>query len=146
MNSVKRIKELAPTAVIVSNFQYFTPPNKYSDRNKWWNDGQERLLTSLRGAADHLVYINDTPRPSRDIPNCLASKNTKSCDSTEKTPVQIISGFERIDPTPWFCTDICPAFKDGYVVYRDASHLTVDAARAVKGQLDAALVGLGIFS
>ena len=145
-NSISRIKELAPAAVIMSNFQYFTPPRKYPDRDKWWSDGQSRLLSSLRGASDHLVYINDTPHPSRDIPNCLASRNTKSCDSTEKTPVQVIPGFESVDPTPWLCTDICPAFKDGYVVYRDASHLTVDAALALKDELEAALVALRIFS
>ena len=144
-NSIARIQELAPKAVIMSNFQYFTPPSKYPDRNKWWSDGQTRLLSSLRGSSDHLVYINDTPHPSRDIPNCLASRNSSSCDSTEKTPVKIISGFEKIDPTPWLCTDICPAFLDGYVVYRDASHLTVDAALALKEQLEAALVALRIF-
>ena len=145
VNSIARIQELAPTAVIMSNFQYFTPPSEYPDRNKWWSDGQTRLLSSLRGSSDHLVYINDTPHPSRDIPNCLASRNSNSCDSTEKTPVQIISGFKKIDPTPWLCTDICPAFLDGYVVYRDASHLTVDAALALKEQLEAALVALRIF-
>ena len=145
VNSIARIQELAPTAVIMSNFQYFTPPSEYPDRDKWWSDGQTRLLASLRGSSDHLIYINDTPHPSRDIPNCLASRNSNSCDSTEKTPVQIISGFKKIDPTPWLCTDICPAFLDGYVVYRDASHLTVDAALALKGQLEAALVALRIF-
>lgn len=145
VNSIARIQELAPTAVIMSNFQYFTPPSEYPDRDKWWSDGQNRLLASLRGSSDHLIYINDTPHPSRDIPNCLASRNSKSCDSTEKTPIRIIPGFEKIDPTPWLCTDICPAFLDGYVVYRDASHLTVDAALALKEQLEAALVTLRIF-
>ena len=145
VNSIARIQELAPTAVIMSNFQYFTPPSEYPDRNKWWSDGQTRLLSSLRGSSNNLVYINDTPHPSRDIPNCLASRNSSSCDSTEKTPIQIIPGFEKIDPTPWFCTDICPAFLDGYVVYRDASHLTVDAALASKSRLEAALVALKIF-
>lgn len=145
VNSIARIQELAPTAVIMSNFQYFTPPSEYPDRDKWWSDGQNRLLASLRGSSDHLIYINDTPHPSRDIPNCLASRNSNSCDSTEKTPIKIISGFEKIDPTPWLCTDICPAFLDGYVVYRDASHLTVDAALALKEQLEAALVALRIF-
>jgi peptidoglycan/LPS O-acetylase OafA/YrhL len=145
VNSIARIQKLAPTAVIMSNFQYFTPPSEYPDRDKWWSDGQNRLLASLRGSSDHLIYINDTPHPSRDIPNCLASRNSNSCDSTEKTPIRIISGFEKIDPTPWLCTDICPAFLDGYVVYRDASHLTVDAALALKEQLEAALVALRIF-
>jgi peptidoglycan/LPS O-acetylase OafA/YrhL len=145
-NSIKRIKKLQPAAVIMSSFQYFTPPNGYPDANKWWKDGQVRLLEALRGSSDHLIYISDTPRPKRDIPNCLASRDSHSCDSTEKTVVKIISGFESIDPTPWLCTKFCPAIQNGYVVYRDASHISVAAALAVKPQLEAALKSKGLFS
>jgi hypothetical protein len=93
-----------------------------------------------------LIYISDTPRPLRDIPNCLASRDFQSCNTTEKTPVKIINGFEKIDPTPWLCTDVCPAIQDGYVVYRDASHISVAAALALKPQLEAALIAKGLFS
>lgn len=144
--SVARIQELRPAAVIMSSFQYFNPPNSYPDENKWWSDGQVRLLDSLRGSTKHLIYISDTPRPLRDIPSCLASRDPQSCDSTEKTSVKIINGFKKIDPTPWLCTTICPAIKDGYVVYRDASHISVAAALAMKPQLEAALIAKGLFS
>jgi len=145
-NSIDRIKKLRPAAVIMSSFQYFTPPSGYSDANKWWNDGQVRLLDALRGSSEHLIYISDTPRPKRDIPNCLASRDSHSCDSTEKTIVKIIPGFEKIDPTPWLCSNYCPAIQNGYVVYRDASHISVAAALALKPQLEAALKSKGLFS
>jgi len=145
-NSINRIKKLRPAAVIMSSFQYFTPPSGYSDANKWWKDGQVRLLDALRGSSEHLIYISDTPRPKRDIPNCLASRDSHSCDSTEKTIVKIVPGFEKIDPTPWLCSNYCPAIQNGYVVYRDASHISVAAALALKPQLEAALKSKGLFS
>ena len=143
--SVARIKQIRPAAVILSSFQHFTPPRGYPDENKWWTDGQKRLLTSLRGSSDHLIYISDTPRPKRDIPNCLASRDVKSCDTTEPTPVKVIKGFETIDPAPWLCSKYCPAIQDGYVVYRDASHISVAAALALKPQLESALISKGLF-
>jgi len=145
-NSVQRIKGIKPAAVILSSYQYFSPPSRFSDVDKWWTDGQKRLLSSLIGSSDHLIYISDTPRPKRDIPNCLASRDVKSCNTTERTPVKVIRGFEIIDPAPWMCTKLCPAIQDGYVVYRDASHISVAAALALKPQLEAALVTKGLFS
>jgi peptidoglycan/LPS O-acetylase OafA/YrhL len=145
-NSVQRIKGIKPAAVILSSYQYFSPPSRFSDVDKWWTDGQKRLLSSLIGSSDHLIYISDTPRPKRDIPNCLASRDLKSCNTTERTPVKVIRGFEIIDPAPWMCTKLCPAIQDGYVVYRDASHISVAAALALKPQLEAALVTKGLFS
>jgi peptidoglycan/LPS O-acetylase OafA/YrhL len=144
--SVARIKQIRPAAVILSSYEHFTPPRGYPDENKWWRDGQKRLLNSLRGSSDHLIYISDTPRPLRDIPNCLASRDVKSCNTTERTAVKIIRGFEIVDPGPWLCTKYCPAIQDGYVVYRDASHISVAAALALKPQLEAALVSKGLFS
>lgn len=145
-NSIKRIQTIKPDAVIVSSFQYFTPPSGYSSRSQWWNEGQRRLLADLKGSSRHLIYISDTPRPLRDIPNCLASRDVKECNSTEKTPNLIIDGFEKIDPTPWLCTSFCPAIQDGYVVYRDASHISVEAALALTKKFETALKDKGLFS
>ena len=130
----------------MSSFQYFTPPSGYPSRSQWWNDGQRRLLKDLQGASDHLIYISDTPRPLRDIPNCLASRDSHSCDSSEKSAVEIINGFQKIDPTPWLCSSYCPAIQDGYVVYRDASHISVAASLALKPQLEQALRDKGLFA
>jgi peptidoglycan/LPS O-acetylase OafA/YrhL len=145
-NSIKRIQKMKPDAVIVSSFQYFSQPDGHSNRVKWWDDGQRRLLADLQGSSKNLVYISDTPHPLRDIPNCLATRNVKDCELTEKTPNIIINGFKKIDPTPWLCNDVCSSIKDGYVVYRDASHISVAAALALTPQLDTALRDKGLFS
>lgn len=144
-NSIARIQAIHPVAVIMSSFQYFTPPKAYPNRDKWWSDGQQKLLLSLKGASEHLIYISDTPRPLRDIPSCLASRGSNSCDTTKKTPVKIISGFAVIDPTPWLCTSFCPAIKDSIVAYRDSSHISVAIALHLLPQLESALLVNGLF-
>ena len=145
-NSIQRIQELKPDAVIVSSFQYFTIPRGYPSRAQWWNEGQRLLLSNLQGSSKNLIYISDTPHPLGDIPNCLSTRKIQECNTTEKTPNLIINGFKQIDPTPWLCSDICPAIKDGYVVYRDASHISVAAALALTTLLQAALQENGLFS
>ena len=145
-NSIARIQQLQPAAVITSSFQYFTPPSGYPDRAKWWRDGQAKLLKELRGASAHLIYISDTPRPLRDIPNCLASRDSSSCDSTEKSLVAVIAGFQIIDPTPWLCSSYCPAIIDGVVAYRDASHISVEMSKVLLPKLENALISKGLFS
>ena len=145
-NSIKRIQKMKPDAVIVSSFQYFTAPRSFTSRAQWWNDGQRRLLADLQGSSKNLIYISDTPHPLRDIPNCLATRKIQDCDTTEKTPNLIINGFKKIDPTSWLCTELCPPIKDGYVVYRDASHISLDAALALTPLLEIALRDKGLFS
>jgi len=145
-NSIERIAKIKPMAVITSSFQYFTPANEGVSRATWWRDGQRKLLSDLKGSTDHLIYISDTPRPLRDIPNCLASRNSRVCDSTQKTRVSIIFGFEVVNPTPWLCSSFCPAIIDGTVAYRDASHISVEMALKLLPKLEEALIAKGLFA
>lgn len=145
-NSVKRIAEIKPLAVITSNFQYYTPGKSKISRAQWWSDGQRKLLRDLRGSTEKLIYIGDTPRPLRDIPNCLASRDSSICDSTEKSRVSVISGFEVLNPNKWLCSSYCPAIIDGTVAYRDASHITVEMALKLLPKLEEALITKGLFA
>ena len=145
-NSIKRIAEIQPLAVITSSFQYFTPANSSISRAQWWNEGQRKLLKGLRGSTNNLIYISDTPRPLRDIPNCLASRDSKVCDSTERSRVSVIPGFDVINPNPWLCSSYCPAIVEGTVAYRDASHISVDMALKLLPKLEAALIAKGLFA
>lgn len=145
-NSIKRIAQIQPLAVITSSFQYFTPANSSISRAQWWNDGQRKLLKGLRGSTNNLIYISDTPRPLRDIPNCLASRDSKVCDSTERSRVSVIPGFDVINPNPWLCSSYCPAIVEGTVAYRDASHISVDMALRLLPKLEAALIAKGLFA
>ena len=145
-NSIKRIAEIQPLAVITSSFQYFTPSNTKITRAQWWSEGQRKLLKGLRGSTNNLIYISDTPRPLRDIPNCLASRDSKVCDSTERSKVSVIRGFDVINPNPWLCSSYCPAIVEGTVAYRDASHISVDMALKLLPKLEAALIAKGLFA
>jgi peptidoglycan/LPS O-acetylase OafA/YrhL len=145
-NTIERIQKIQPDAVLTSSFQYYANPRGTPSREQWWNEGQLRLLTALQGSSKNLIYISDTPHPLRNIPDCLATQDVKDCDTTERTPNLIIEGFQKIDPTPWLCTSVCPSIKNGYVVYRDASHITVDAALGMKQNLEIALRDKGLFS
>ena len=145
-NSIKRIAQIQPLAVITSSFQYFTPANSSISRAQWWNEGQRKLLKGLRGSTNNLIYISDTPRPLRDIPNCLASRDSKVCDSTERSRVSVIPGFDVINPNPWLCSSYCPAIVEGTVAYRDASHISVDMALKLLPKLEAALITKGLFA
>jgi peptidoglycan/LPS O-acetylase OafA/YrhL len=143
-NSIKRMQELKPAAIILSGFQHFEVPNNVSSREYWWADGQRIAFQHLLGASPKLIYISDTPHPSRDIPNCLASNGREECDQNEKSDPQISGGFIKIDPTPWLCTNKCPAIVNGVVAYRDASHISVEMSRSLSLELGGVLTDLGL--
>ncbi|TRZ72470.1 MAG: acyltransferase [Streptomycetaceae bacterium] len=144
-NSVSRIKSLHPAAVIMSGYQHYAVPHGVGSRQEWWENGQIRLLMSLMGSTSHLIYISDTPKPVKDIPSCLASRDLSTCDTSKKSPAILMSGFETIDPTKWLCTTYCPAILDGIVAYRDASHISVSMALHLLPSLEAALRDVGLF-
>ena len=145
-NSIERIAKIKPMAVITGNFQYFTPDNERVSRATWWSDGQRKLLRDLRGTTKNLIYLSDTPRPLRDIPNCLASRSSSTCDSSERSRVSVVTGFKVINPTPWLCTSYCPAIVDGSVAYRDASHISVEMSLKLLPKLEQALIAKGLFA
>ena len=144
-NSYQRIKEIKPLAVIMSSYQYFSPPANYPDPQHWWRSGQLKLLSSLNGASENLIYISDTPHPLVNIPSCLATRKSFECDTSEKSPNLVIPGFKVIDPTPWLCSDICPAIKDSIVAYRDRSHISIAMSLHLVPLLESALKEKGLF-
>ena len=143
-NSIKRIKALNPEVVIMSSFQHFSYPQRYSSRDAWWFEGQRSLYTKVLNSAPKLIYISDTPKPQRDIPSCLATAKADECDANEKSDPRVAGGFVSLDPTPWLCADSCPAIVDGIVAYRDASHISVDMSAALSDDLREFLRSNGI--
>jgi hypothetical protein len=144
INTIKRIQEINPDVLIMSSFQYFAQPPRFTDREQWWNDGQRKLLTEVKNISPHLVYITDTPHPLRDIPACLANYSISKCNTTQRSEDLSISGFNVINPNSWLCSRVCPAVKDGVVAYRDASHISVDIAIALIPRLTQALRDQGV--
>lgn len=144
INTIKRIQQINPDVLIMSSFQYFAQPPRFTDREKWWNDGQRKLLTEVKNVSPHLIYLTDTPHPLRDIPACLANYSISKCNTTQRSENLSISGFSVIDPNSWLCARVCPAVKDGVVAYRDASHISVDISIALIPRLTQALRDQGV--
>ena len=145
-NSIARIQATQPIAVIVSGMQHFDLPAGYSSRTQWWKEGQAKTLAALRGSSQHIIYISDTPHPQRDIPSCIAAGSLNKCNGTEPSTPIFSPGWQRINPTSWFCDGSCPAILNGVVVYRDASHISVRASEMASAQLLKSLQQLGVFA
>lgn len=143
-NSIKRIQELKPLAVLASGMQHFEMPSGYSSRAQWWREGQAKTYAALAGSSQHIIYLSDTPHPERDIPSCIAAGRLDKCDTTEPSEAIFTPGWQQINPTSWFCLERCPATVNGVVIYRDASHITVMASKLVKAQLASTLISLGV--
>lgn len=143
-DSIQRIMKMKPDVLVMSSFQYFAQPRQFQDRDKWWDDGQRKLLAQVKTASPNLIYLTDTPHPARDIPACLTNNSISECNKTERSKNLSISGFEVIDPNSWLCSRTCPAVKDGVVAYRDASHISVDIAIALIPRLTQALRDQGV--
>jgi len=143
-NSIKRMQEMKPAAIILSGFQHFELPDDYPSRQSWWAQGQKLAYQNLLGASPKLIYISDTPHPKQDIPNCLAADGKSKCDDTEKSDPRVSGGFIKVNPTPWLCTNQCPAVVNGNVAYRDASHISVAMSQSLSGELGSVLTQLGI--
>jgi len=143
-NSLSRINRIKPDVLIMSSFQYFAQPAQFSDRDKWWDDGQRKLLNQVKNSSPLLIYITDTPHPVRDIPACLANNSISKCNTSERSNDLSIPGFKVVNPNPWLCSNVCPAVKDGVVAYRDASHISVDMSIALIPRLTQALRDQGV--
>ena len=143
-NVFSRIAQIHPTAVIVSGFQHFEIPKGFSDVRSWWSQGEKETYKALQGTSEHIVYISDTPQPKRDIPACLASKKFEVCNDSQPSDPIFVSGYQHINPTPWLCTRICPAIIGNTVVYRDASHLSMQMSLRLSEQLGKELARIGI--
>ena len=131
INSLSRIAQLKPWAVFSSNFDHYQAPRNISDRTTWWRKGVFITERRLRTLTTHSILMLDTPWPNRDIPSCLSQKSADTC-TTSRPQITPVINLPRstlvIDPTRWFCDQSCPAIRDGIVVYRDSTHMSVDFA------------------
>ncbi|MGI9171043.1 MAG: acyltransferase family protein, partial [Candidatus Nanopelagicus sp.] len=145
-NSLKRIKKLSPDFVIVSTFSHYNLYSKNNQKESYYLAGQKKLFAQLKDSSQEIVYLTDTPKPEKDIPNCLSTHSLSACNQIKRSSSQVYEEFIKIDPYRWFCETSCKVINDGYVVYRDASHISTAAALAVTSNLKASLIKAGLLS
>jgi hypothetical protein len=138
---IARINADQPAHLFTSNFTEFQYSTNSAAKSyaQIFSAGEASFLKTLTIPAAAVTYIEDSPHPARNIPDCL-SKNTKSCSfplvqSATTTAVKNVvesHGSQYLQFEKWFCpSNVCSATKNGYNLYRDNSHISVPAALAL---------------
>jgi peptidoglycan/LPS O-acetylase OafA/YrhL len=123
-----------------------------------WSEGLRRSLRTLHGAGIPVIVLRDSPRPGRNIRDCLARAEwhglpTSVCETPRSEGLAVsVTEAERdaaasvpevhfVDLSSAFCgPTVCPAVRDGIVVYRDANHLTTRYAAHLLEPLGSVLI------
>ncbi len=142
-STIARITEIKPDFLLMSSFEHFSPPKGTANVNSWWAEGSKSTYTQLNSLTPILTYLIDTPRPDRDIPDCLASTAESKCLASQNIGLPQVANFELIDPASWLCDITCPAIVRNNAAYRDASHISVATALELDGRLWNALLAKG---
>jgi peptidoglycan/LPS O-acetylase OafA/YrhL len=143
-------QQIKPSLIIVGSLDTYIPDS--GEMLTAWNSS----LDKLRKVGVPIAYIRDTPAPVKDVPTCISSAldNWGKCSFTPRNipePViqQALIGNEDkitvIDMYKYFCSsNICPAVRNGVLLYRDDSHISATAAKALAPELDKAFVNAGL--
>lgn len=143
-NSIARIRALKPLAVIMTGMQPFTAPYSEEDARPWWLKGEAIAYSRIKDFVQYPIYLNDTPLPQVNVPDCLSAGKGGACDGAKPVPTQVAKGLIAINPTPWLCDRLCKAVVDGVVAYRDKSHISVAMSEHLAPKLEQALREIGV--
>jgi peptidoglycan/LPS O-acetylase OafA/YrhL len=109
----------------------------------WWMQGFWAVLQRLHQAGLNVIVVRDTPRSRRDnVLDCLAQSGGNACGSPRRDAVdwkmpdiEVARRFPEIgvlDLTDYFCgPHVCPAVKDGIIIYRNNNHLTASFSKTL---------------
>ena len=136
---MKAITALAPKYIFIGSLSTYVPD--YQEFKLAW----DQTLNSLRATGATLIYLRDTPYPKTNIPECISgatddwSKCSFDLDNVRRTE-PIVTDQVRgentdipvLDINAYLCENrTCDAARNGILLYRDDSHLTVTAVRAL---------------
>lgn len=145
-----------PDALVVSSSMYAPAENKSAssaDLVAVFGDGLAATWGSYMASGLPVVVLEDTPRPSEDVPACVLENperltvcgfertealNYASRLAQERAALQ--SGAAIIDLFDWICPgDMCAPVIGNVLVYRDNNHLSATYSSTLAGPLGAAL-------
>ncbi len=138
-DSVKAIIALKPKYIVISSLSTYVPD--YQEFKTAW----DQTLNQLRATGAKLIYLRDTPYPNKNIPECIsgATDNWSDCDfdlnntpRTEPIVTDQVRGqnldIPVLDLNAYLCeNNKCRAVRNGTLLYRDDSHLTATAVKAL---------------
>lgn len=146
---IDHIVSLRPKIIVFSSSNQYIP---FIDEliESW-----DKSLSRLAASGAKLVYLRDTPHPQQSIPDCVSSAldDWSRCAFPLPTKVDpVIAGQLRsalpqltvIDLNGYFCDgSVCPAVRNGIMLYRDESHLSNTAVKALAPAVERAFADKG---
>lgn len=146
--AISKIKILKPYAIITNSSKTSSENNEFTP---------ESFVDSWRSLVDsdiQVIGIRDNPRFSYNIPDCvykskrLSNLSAPTCSVSRRKALlssnpadKHASIIENIDLSDMFCTsDICPAYFDDKLIYRDSNHLNVEYTYFIQDELERQLL------
>ena len=134
------IKSHNPTMLVISQESaYRTPATSFSPPTYFtaeeWGAGLADLIHAVRTRGATIKFLGNIPGLPVSPSVCVASHrdDLQACSSSTASVVKPFdsvearisrtSGVGYIDTTPWFCSAVCTAVVDRYLVYRDQLHI-----------------------
>ena len=150
----KTIHRLKPALLVVTQEALYSPPGNRNQglySSAAWQRGLEAMFDSLAMPGTKEVLLGNTPVMGHQGPTCLEAHpdDVQACSTPARTAVLATNRVEQataaqhgvayIDPTPWFCSSVCPAVIGHYSVYIDGFHISATYARYLEQVLGDAL-------
>lgn len=138
--TLHRIAVLNPTVVVVTGSDDEAAANV--SPAAYANATVSTLRTLEQTTHARIVYLEDTPYPGYDVPDCVAAHidDVKACNlpmsraytyparhRAINQALRELGGVTLVNPADWMCGDgVCPAVVGNLLVFRDTSHLSVE--------------------
>jgi hypothetical protein len=139
--TIDEIAALKPTMVFVGeseNLQGVVPITPQA-----WVDGTLKTLKAIKAGTptSKVVFMGDNPVPQVTVSSCVVAHldDVRACQTDTAhaytyparhqavAPTITAAGFDVVDPKDWICAPTgCPPIIGNYLVYRDATHLSVE--------------------
>ncbi len=145
-NQMVKIKKIKPDILILTNSEHYQLKESENQKNFYWQQAQRKLYEELKPVSKNVIFLVDTPKPQIDVPACLASGKEEECNQIDRPTKLGSPSYKKIDLTDWFCDSTCPAIKEDYIVYRDASHISLAAALEATEILRSELIKIGVIT
>ncbi len=149
--AVKTINRLSPSMLIVSQASYYLTPKGQTFTTARWQSGLTNLFEAIRIPHAERLLLGNIPLLSQPGPSCLSTHlddalacsdpATRAYERLDQPELSVAEALHirYIDPTPWFCSNVCTAVVGPYNVYMDRFHVTATYATYLHNALGHAI-------
>jgi hypothetical protein len=144
-----------PDAIVVTSATYFQRTGSNSNdfaSAEQWRTGLEPVLIDLAASGARVIVLGDMPVLSQPAPECLAAhqQDIAQCRTPRAKALENVyheaelgaataAHATYVDPTDWFCTEICPPIVGRTLVYRNQFHISATYAAFLAGAVRSAI-------